>query len=138
MVKGPVFKNTGASDAEILARAKVTITLAGKSYEWSEVGRRESRAMLQEMIPIVGLVRAGNEDPGGLLKSVDEALDFFYRHHADMRRDKLHLDDHASNQEVLAALTAVHQVINCPFLKDLAQAGKTDTETLTPNPEPSS
>jgi hypothetical protein len=134
----PVFRNTGSSDAEILARAKVTITLAGNSYEWTEVGRRESRQMLLEMIPIVGLIRPGADDPAGLLKSVDECLDFFYRHHAAMRRDKEHLDDHATNKEVLDAFTAVYQVINCPFLRDLAEAGDTSTGTLTPNPGPSS
>ena len=40
-----VPKNTGSSDAEILSRARVTITLAGKSYEWTEAGRRQSRQM---------------------------------------------------------------------------------------------
>ena len=57
-----VPKNTGSSDAEILARARVTITLAGTSYEWTETGRRQSRQMILEVHRGDGGLQGG---PGG-------------------------------------------------------------------------
>lgn len=122
--------NAGSTDAEILARAKTTVTLAGQEYVWEEMGRRQSRAMLQEMIPIANLANDGMSNPSRALKAIDETLDFFYRHHAKMRGDRKFLDDNASNEEVIEAFRKVQELIDVPFQRDRIRA----EQTVTPNP----
>lgn len=122
------LKNAGNSDAEILARAKAIITLAGQEYVWEEMGRRQSRAILQEMIPIAVLANEGMTDPSRALKAIDETLDFFYRHHNKMRADRKFLDDNSSNEEVIDAFRKVQELVDVPFQRDRLRAEQTATQ----------
>ena len=133
----PKVENTGSSDQEILDKAKCTIEIGGKSYEWTEMGRRQGREALAEMLPLLQGFHPDNDAPS-MLTLINKTLDFFYKYHARMNADRKHLDNAATNDEISAALLAVRAVIDAPFRRDAAEAREKVETTLTPSPESSS
>lgn len=129
-------ENMGQSDREILDRAKVTISIAGKEYTWTEVGRRQARAMLAEMVPLVERFRT-TKDLSSVLTLLNETLDIYYKYHARMKAERNILDEKATNDEIQAALYAIIGVIDAPFRRDKADAQEAHP-TPTPSPESSS
>ncbi len=137
MGTAPKVENTGSTDQEILDKAKCTVEIGGKSYEWTEMGRRQGREALAEMLPLMAGYRPDNEAPA-MLSLLNKTLDFFYKYHARMNADRKHLDNAATNDEISAALLAIRAVIDAPFRRDAAAARETVDTTLTPSPESSS
>lgn len=135
MSKGPKVVNTGGSDQEILTRATCVVEIAGNEYEWNEVGRRQARAMLGEMIPIVSGFVEGQDKPEKLLLLLNDSLEFFFKWHTKMRSDRKTIEDNASNDEITTALMAIREVIDCPFRRDIATAKRAAEMTPTPNQE---
>ncbi|MCL4735379.1 MAG: hypothetical protein KJ050_10635 [Candidatus Omnitrophica bacterium] len=132
-----VTVNQGSTDQEILDRAKCVIEIGGRMYEWTEMGRRQGREALAEMLPIMH--RYHEEDsPAARLKTLNDTLDFFYKHHARMNSERGHLDNAATNDEIAEALIAIRGVIDAPFRRDVAEALAAAETTPTLNQESSS
>lgn len=137
MGKPPKLENAGSTDREILDRAKCTIEIGGKTYEWTEMGRRQGREALAELLPLLQGYRPDN-DAATMLTLLNQTLDFFYKYHARMRADKAVLDNAATNDEISTALLAIRAVIDAPFRRDAVEAREIVDATLTPSPESSS
>ena len=135
-MKAAKMENMGSSDQEVLARAKCTIEIGGRTYEWTEMGRRQGREALAEMLPLLQGYNPSLSAPE-VLTLFNRILDFFYKYHARMNADRKHLDNAATNDEIGAALLAIRAVIDAPFRRD-AQKVQEEKEIHMPSPESSS
>jgi hypothetical protein len=134
----------GRTDRDILQGGAVTVSLCGKSYEFKEPGRRQARAMLCEVIEIEPLISAAT--PADRLRGVDKCLDWLYRWHTEMRRDKAAIDDTADEREISEAFRAVAEMINVPFVRlalrmkeeQSAAAAQAEKVISMPSPVPTS
>jgi len=89
------------SEEEIFATTgqDLELELAGKKYLWREMGKRKKREMLLTMKPVLevaGEMVTANE----ILAGSNAALDWFYKHHKEMKTDKLSIDDKADIDEI--------------------------------------
>jgi hypothetical protein len=133
----------GRTDREILQGGAVTVSLCGKSYEFKQPGRRQARAMLCEVIEIEPLISAAT--PADRLRGVDKCLDWLYRWHGDIKRDKAAIDDKADEREISEAFRTVAEMVNAPFVRLARQmneergaAAQAENMTDTQSPAPTS
>lgn len=126
------------TDREILQGGTVTVSLCGKSYEFREPGRRQAVAMLREVLEIQPLMM-DSASQSQKMDGVYKCLDWLYRWHPEMKRDKLAIDDNAELDEISLAFAAVVEMVNRPFVQRAAKAHTDqheDAPTDTPNPAP--
>lgn len=120
------------TDAEILQGEKLTLEIAGQSFEWTAPVRRKARAMVRQIIAIQrDLAALGDID--GILTGADKMLDFFYEHHSGMKRERASLEN-CGEVEIARAFKEVTDFILDPFVREgiLHRV----SPTPTPNPEP--
>lgn len=115
-------ENAGGSDQEILDKARVTITLAGREYEWEEPTEKEKRDWTREIMKLQAIVTSGN--PDSFIEYAEGALNFFFRHHGRMANDKKHLLNNASTVEIMEAYRVIEQFVSGDFLAYLRKRGQ--------------
>jgi len=111
----------------IFERRKISLSIAGRSYEFEEQPRRKTReivAAIHRILELRGIVLGDD----GVIKApasaafllANDALDFFYQHHEQMNADRSFLDE-ADEEEILNAFMQYVEFVLRPFVSKRAE-----------------
>ncbi len=125
------------TDGDVLQGSELTIELGGRQYRWIEPVRRQSRAMVKDLLRLTQKIAGKQDDPVTALEAVDDALEFFYKHHTQMRSDKQRLDNCTEN-EISEAFKQVSEWLLIPFVNTTTKGAAGLATTSTSSPESTS
>ena len=110
-------------EGEVLGKAKHTVELRGRKYDWEEPSRRTLRRMMIELTRIVeGKKIQGRAPDSEVLQSdslafIDEAFDFMLKWHSEMANDKAFLED-TPEMDIALAIGGLMAFLSLPFVRE--------------------
>jgi hypothetical protein len=113
-------------EGEVLGKAKHTVELRGRKYDWDEPSRRTLRRMMIELTRIMeGKKIQGRVDDSEVLQSdslafIDEAFDFMLKWHPGMATDRAFLED-TPEVDIATAIGGLTVFLSLPFVQDRAK-----------------
>lgn len=115
-------ENAGGSDQEILDKARVTFTLAGREYEWEEPTANEKRIQTRDIMKAENAFSV--DDPASILDYVENALKFFFKFHPGMKEQETDIRNNAESEDILEAFRTIKEVVTGDFLRYLQRLAK--------------
>lgn len=97
-----------------LTPASVKITLAGETFRWTELPRRQAREAAVHIAEINDLLLQSDRDLGAFFKACNRILDFFYEFHPKMNVLRSTVEK-AEEDQILLAYREVQRLILSPL-----------------------
>ena len=108
-------ENAGGSDQEILDKARVTFTLAGREYEWIEPSASDKRELSRKILKISGTIK--ESDPDSVITVILKQLGFLCEIVPAMKKDHEYLNTNAESEDIAEAFFVIQEVVLGNFLR---------------------